>query len=70
MATTQEAEICTAPRGMFQIVHVDPRDNWPTREGDPIRTLKDVRDILNGMISPQRETMRVFDDKGNLVNLN
>ena len=41
MATQEEREICKAPPGKFQIVHVDPRDHWPTREGAP-KTLEEV----------------------------
>ena len=62
----EEREICKAPPGKFQIVHVDPRDHWPTHQGAP-KTLEEVRSTLNAMIFAQREVMQVFDDEGKRV---
>lgn len=68
MSTKTEHEICRAPPGKFQIVHIDPRDHWPTQEGAP-KTLEEVQVSLNRMIWAHREVMQVFDDKGEPVSL-
>ena len=65
----QEArDICTAPAGKYRIVQVDPRDHWPTPEKD-LNTLDDVRRALGNLITPHREVMQVYDDKGKRVTL-
>ncbi len=69
MATREEVDICKAPQGTFRIVHVDPRDHWPTPEGEPLESLDDVKRKLNGMLYAQREVMQVYNDKGERVSL-
>ncbi|HEY4517060.1 MAG TPA: hypothetical protein VJG64_03895 [Candidatus Paceibacterota bacterium] len=67
MATLEE-EICKAPPGKLQIVHIDPRDYWPTRIREPM-TRQEVKDALSKMLWAEREVMVVFDDKGEVVSL-
>jgi hypothetical protein len=66
MATQEEREICKAPLGKLQIVHIDPRDHWPTRQGEP-QTREEVARLLSLMMGAHRDTMQVFDDSGELV---
>ena len=66
MATEAERRICIAPLGQFQVVHIDPRDHWPTRESKP-GTLEEARNFLSKMFTPARETMQVFNNQGEVV---
>ncbi len=63
---TQEQAICTAPPGQLRIVHVDPRDHWPTLEKD-VKDANAARDFLDTMDDFSREVMAVFDDKGERI---
>ena len=67
VVTPEERAICTAPLGKFLIIHVDPRDHFPAREGEPKGSLDEVRATLDTMIAPQREVMEVYNDQGELV---
>ncbi len=63
---TQEQAICTAPAGKLRIVHIDPRDHWPTKEAD-VDSTDEAKNLLGGMLVCQQEVMAVFDDKGKRV---
>ncbi len=63
MVTQKEKDNCTPPAGKFLIVHVDPRDHWPTPHGEPVDTIEEVRALLDNMFPSMREAIRVFNDK-------
>jgi hypothetical protein len=54
---------CVAPPGQLRVVQVDPRDHFATREVD-VPSLEKAQEYLNHQVSFARETMTVFDDKG------
>ncbi len=62
----QERAICTAPQGKLRIVHVDPRDHWPSKEADADDT-NAAKTLLDGMCHFERVVMAVFNDKGERV---
>jgi hypothetical protein len=61
--TEAEQRICTAPRGMVRLVHTDPRDHQPTEWGD-YTTRNNAEHALGEMMSAQRDTMAMYDDRG------
>ena len=62
----QEQEICTAPKGKLRVVHIDPRDHWPTEEAD-VDDLDGAKKVLSTMLPCQQETVAVFNDQGKRV---
>ena len=55
-----------APAGKLRVVHIDPRDGWPSIEHD-CQVLPEVRNVLGGMMTAEAETMAVFDDQGAVI---
>lgn len=59
----QEREICTAPAGKLRVVHIDPRDHWPTKKAD-LSTIDEVKAFFSKMLGCEQEVMAVFNHHG------
>lgn len=62
----QDRQACRAKGGLVRIVHIDPRDNVHTPQGEDC-TLPEAKRRLSSMLSSMRETMAVFNSKSRRV---
>ncbi|MEX0652279.1 MAG: hypothetical protein WD509_03065 [Candidatus Paceibacterota bacterium] len=66
MPNQEQVVRCTAPKGMFLLVHVDPRDDEHTPNETPM-SLDEVQRKLQKMLQPQQDVVKVFNDQGEEV---
>ena len=59
----QEQIVCTAPRGKLRVVHIDPRDHWPTVKVD-LPTVDEVKSFFAKSLRCEQEVMAVFNEHG------
>lgn len=59
----QELNICTAPPNQVRVVYVDPRDSFPTCEGDFV-SKEAAENYISNRLYPQAISMRMHDDQG------
>ena len=55
-----------APPGMVRTIYTDPRDHWPSHGSDFATKAEAIR-ALDDMFAAQRDSMTLYDDKGELI---